>query len=163
MSYCHAITDNYKGRNRKDLKKLKPPSTPKKGIIFYKKDIIELYKQGFNISQILKKLDLNIGGNYLMIYKIFEENGVEIPIKEDKAILLKDINAQRLEDKIKKLKENIELIKNSNIDFNKKGWGVQVSKLLNITPSASLRWIKRNLPEFADKCWQHSDNKSVIY
>jgi hypothetical protein len=158
---CHAITDNYKGKNRKDLTKLNNKE-PKRGIIFYKKDIIELYKQGFNISQILKKLDLNIGGNYLMIYKIFEENGIEIPIKEDKAILLKDVEVKRLENKVKKLKENIELIKNSDIDFNKKGWGTQVSKLLNITPSASLRWVKRNLPEFANNCWQHSDNKNII-
>lgn len=53
-------------------------------------------------------------------------------------------------------------MKNSNINFNERGWGIKVSKLLKMTPSASLKWIKRNIPEFADKCWQHSDNASVV-
>jgi hypothetical protein len=155
---CHAITDNYKGKN---IKK-KNNKEPKKGIVFYKKDIIELYKKGFNILQILKKLDLNVGGNYLMIYKIFEENGVEIPIKEDKAILLKDKDLKKLEEKVSKFKNQIELIKNSNIDFNKKGWGKKVSELTGFTPSWSLKFVKKNFPEFANNCWQHSDNKNII-
>lgn len=158
---CHAITDNYKGKNRKDLKKFNL-NEPKKGVLFYKKDILRLYKEGLNISQILKELNLNIGGNYLMIYKIFEENNIEIPKKEDKAILLKEKELKLMEDNILKFKKQIELIRNSNIDFNKIGWGKKVSELTGFTPSWSLKWVKKNLPEFADKCWQHSDNKNIV-
>lgn len=159
---CHAITDNYKGKNRKDKKNLNNINEIKKGINFYKKDILNLYKEGNNIFQILKKLDLNIGGNYLMIYKILEKEGIEKPKKEEKYILKKEIDLNKTNEKLKLFEQQIEIIKNSNINFNERGWGIKVSKLLKMTPSASLKWIKRNIPEFADKCWQHSDNASVV-
>lgn len=151
---CHSITDTYKGKNRKDLLKIKT-SGPKKSAIGCKDDIIRLYKEGNNISQILKQLELNVGGNYKLIYKILKENNIEFLKKEDKAIQKQDLNHQKIEERINKLKNNIELIKNSNIDFNKSGWGVKVGKLLGITPSAALRWIKREMPEFAENCFKH--------
>ena len=68
---------------------------------FYKKDILNLYKEGNNISQILKKLDLNVGGNYLMIYKILEKEGIEKPKKEEKYILKKEMDLNKTNEKLK--------------------------------------------------------------
>lgn len=152
---CHSITDTYKGKNRKDLLKNQNIDN-KKSVIGFKEDIIKLYKEGNNISQILKQLGLNVGGNYLLIYKILKENNIEILVKEDKAILQQDLIQQKVEERIHRLKTNIELIKSSNIDFNKPGWGKKVGQLLGITPSASLRWVKREMPDFAKNCFKHS-------
>jgi len=52
------------------------------------------------------------------------------------------------EDKIKKLELIKQKIKNSKIDFSKKTWGVEISKLLNKSPQYSLKFIKKNFPEF---------------
>ena len=89
-------------------------------------------------------------------------NGIEKPIKEDKAILLKNKNISQIENKIELFNNNIKLIKNSNINFNERGWALKVSQLTGFTPSYSLKWIKKHLPEFANNCWQHSDNKNII-
>jgi predicted RNA-binding Zn-ribbon protein involved in translation (DUF1610 family) len=152
---CHSITDTYKGKNRKDLLKDKVLG-PKKSVIGYKDDIIRLYKEGNNISQILKQLELNVGGNYLLIYKILKENNIEVLIKNDKAISQQDLIQQKTENRINQLKTNINLIKDSNIDFNKSGWGKKVGHLLGMTPSSALKWVKREMPDFAKNCFKHS-------
>jgi hypothetical protein len=41
--------------------------------------------------------------------------------------------------------ENINKIKNSNIDFSKKTWGIEVSKLLNCSPQYALKFVKENI------------------
>jgi hypothetical protein len=50
--------------------------------------------------------------------------------------------------KIKKLELIKQKIKNSKIDFSKKTWGVEISKLLNKSPQYCLKFIKKNFPEF---------------
>jgi hypothetical protein len=152
---CHSITDTYKGKNRKDLLKGKILG-PKKSAIGYKDDIIRLYKEGNNISQILKQLELNVGGNYLLIYKILKENNIEVLVKSDKAISQQDLIQQKTENRMNQLKTNINLIKDSNIDFNKSGWGKKVGCLLGMTPSSALKWVKREMPDFAKNCFKHS-------
>jgi hypothetical protein len=152
---CHSLTDTYKGKNRKDLLKDKILG-PKKSAIGYKDDIIRLYKEGNNISQILKQLELNVGGNYLLIYKILKENNIEVLVKNDKAISQQDLIQQKTENRINQLKTNINLIKDSNIDFNRSGWGKKVGNLLGMTPSSALKWVKREMPDFAKNCFKHS-------
>jgi hypothetical protein len=47
------------------------------------------------------------------------------------------------------------LILNSNIDYSKFGWGVHLSKLLNITPQKSKKWVQKNMPAFyKEKCYR---------
>jgi 5-methylcytosine-specific restriction endonuclease McrA len=152
---CHSITDTYKGKNRKDLLKDKVVG-PKKSAIGCKDDIIRLYKEGNNISQILKQLELNVGGNYLLIYKILKENNIEVLVKNDKAISQQDLIQQKTENRMNQLKTNINLMKDSNIDFNKSGWGKKVGYLLGMTPSSALKWVKREMPDFAKNCFKHS-------
>ena len=47
--------------------------------------------------------------------------------------------------KIKHLKEKI---LNSDIDFSKKTWGVEVAKIINKTPQYSLKWVKEHMNEY---------------
>jgi hypothetical protein len=49
-------------------------------------------------------------------------------------------------------KNIIELIKKSNIDFNKWGWRKEVSILLNRTPQYSGKFIKDKIPELWEEC-----------
>ncbi|MCK9596770.1 DUF559 domain-containing protein [Candidatus Pacearchaeota archaeon] len=45
-------------------------------------------------------------------------------------------------------KQRIELVINSNIDFSKKTWRVELAKLLNINSQHSTRWLRKFIP-----CW----------
>ena len=44
---------------------------------------------------------------------------------------------------------------NSNINFTKKGWGVQLSIILNLTPQASIKFVKREIPDLYEHCFKH--------
>lgn len=143
---CHSITKNYKGKNIK------------KGKVCIKgneEQIVDLIKQGKNIKEILDSLNLKVGDNYKLIYKILKDKNIDLPKKENKSILRKNVEKQKIENKLNNLKQKIELIKNSQINFDKRGWGKEVGKLLNITPSAALKFVKRELPDFASKCFKH--------
>ena len=54
-----------------------------------------------------------------------------------------------------KRSERKNVILNSNIDFNKRGWLTKVSKLLNINKTVCLKWFKRNMNDFYE---QHKIN-----
>lgn len=82
------------------------------------------------------------------------KKGGEERNKRDK--VKKKINEVR---KTEKLEERKNLVINSNIDFNKKGWRLELSNILNFTPQASGNFVKKYMPEFYDKCWKHIDNK----
>ena len=58
----------------------------------------------------------------------------------------------------KKQKINIkkDLILNSNIDFQKYGWRLKLSKILKISPQASGNYLKKYTPEMWEKAWKHS-------
>ncbi|HEX5186508.1 MAG TPA: hypothetical protein VFV86_06420 [Nitrososphaeraceae archaeon] len=70
--------------------------------------------------------------------------------KERKKIKKEFENQQKIENKIL-------LIKNSNIDFSKKGWRLEVSKILNLTPQASGNFVRKNIPEIWNTCFKHID------
>jgi transposase-like protein len=146
---CHSQTSTFRGKNSK--KKNNTPISPEQ--------VIKLYGQGLNINEILERINFSNGGNYNTVYKILKNNNIVIPTKEDNFKLKKEIEAKKIENKIKLLQKRIDLIFNSNIDFNNKGWGKKVSQIINMTPSASLKFIYREMPEFSKKCWKHSDKK----
>lgn len=140
---CHSLTPTFRGRKWKRCNK------------FDEEKIVALIKQGKTIHQVFQELDIVIGGNYKKMYNIIRKHGIELPDKKDKAITKAKLDQQRAVNKIEKLKNRIELIKNSNIDFNKKGWGMKVSKLIGLTPCAALGFVRREMPEFANNCHQH--------
>jgi len=57
---------------------------------------------------------------------------------------IKEITQTQTQIKRNKRKE---LIRESNIDFTKYGWGQKLSKLLNITSSKAIKWIKNNMKD----------------
>lgn len=72
-----------------------------------------------------------------------------------------DWNQKQIEKKIKKQKfektkeKRIQLILNSNIDFNVWGWSKQVAQLIGITSRAAARFIKKYMPKLYEKCKIH--------
>jgi hypothetical protein len=143
---CHSQTDTWKkGKiNNRNILELN------------KEKIIDQIKNGKSLNKIFGEMNLNNGGNYKVLKKILKENNILILDKPRGYKKLNEINLSNIEDKLKILKQQIELIINSDIDFSKRGWGIKVGKLLNITPQAALKWVKRELPDFADKCFKHS-------
>ncbi len=62
----------------------------------------------------------------------------------------------QLEEKRKlERKEKIEIILNSNTDFTKPGWRLLLSKILNMTPQWSGRFVQHYIPELWEKCSKH--------
>lgn len=54
------------------------------------------------------------------------------------------------------LKEDlINKILNSNIDFEKSGWGKKLSEITGRSPAWGLRWVKNNIPEIEKICFKH--------
>ena len=143
---CHSQTLNFRKKN------FKQPLEKKK--FWTEQDILIELTLCNNINQVLTNLNLsNSGGNYKTVHKVIKkyklENFYEIPLpktKEKKYIRsLSEI-----------LNERIEFLKTSTIDFSSKGWGVKLGKEWNLTPYASMSWIKKNLPSFYEKCWKHN-------
>jgi very-short-patch-repair endonuclease len=54
----------------------------------------------------------------------------------------------------KKEKNNIDKVRNSNIDFSKFGWVTQISKIIDKQPQRINRWMKRYCPEILDKAFK---------
>lgn len=65
------------------------------------------------------------------------------------------------ENKQNKFNERVEKIINSKVNFKKFGWGVQISKILNMTSQASIRWIKKNMKDFYEKECVKSKNSKL--
>lgn len=61
------------------------------------------------------------------------------------------IEEKRLK-KIQANKEREEIILNSDIDFSSEGWIASLSKLLEISHTHVVRWMKEYMPEFLGKC-----------
>ena len=49
----------------------------------------------------------------------------------------------------------IKQIKESGIDFTKKGWGSKLSKIINRSPAWTLKWVKNNIPDLYSICFKH--------
>lgn len=176
---CHSITPTYRS---KKLKMNKPSLKDDQ--------ILEEIKKGGNVKNILNRLKLDeSGGNYKRIYRICEKNNIpkpkkvfddifineykklksefiKIPLKSTPKpdLTLKEmeniIRRYKNEEKIKNLQLEINEITNSKINFNKKGWQVQVAKILNIVPQAVKQWMVREMPDFYKNCWSHKDNNN---
>ena len=128
---CHSQTKTFRKNRSKKLKK---------SVSEIK--IIETFKNKNNINQTLLELNLsNSGGNYKRVKNILKKNNITIisPTIEHTEITYKD--------KIFKYKE---IIQNSNIDFSKQTWGIEVSKLIDKTPQWSLKFVKKHLPHLID-------------
>lgn len=150
---CHSLTSTFRS------KKLKVQNTNLSENI-----IIDEIKTGKNINQILLSLKLdNSGGNYKRIYNICKNNNIKIPEKKTpKPENNKQICQIKINSKIENLQNKINLIINSDIDFDKKGWSLKVSKILEIVPQAVKQWMIREMPEFYKNCWHHDDNKMAL-
>jgi len=73
------------------------------------------------------------------------------------------LNIKLNKHKITELKNNElkQQILNSRVEFNEMGWGVELSKILNMTPQNCLRITKKLLPEFyKEKCWKKFEDKN---
>jgi len=144
---CHSQTPTY--RKRKNIK-------PKKKN-YSEEELLNKIKEGKNINQILNSLNLdNSGGNYKRIEKLIKKYNIILPEKFDKAIQQQEIIKENTKIRIKEFEDKIKLVKNSNIDFNKRGWGVKLGKLLDLTPFGAMNWLKKNIPQFYENCWKHN-------
>ena len=54
------------------------------------------------------------------------------------------------------IKEVLSLVSTSNIDFTKRGWTVELSKIINKTPSYSNKIIKEKFPQIWEMCYKHN-------
>ena len=50
-------------------------------------------------------------------------------------------------------KERWKIIQNSNIDFQKFGWVIEISKLFGISTNRGGEYIKKHFPEFYKTCY----------
>jgi 5-methylcytosine-specific restriction endonuclease McrA len=81
-------------------------------------------------------------------YKNKNKNSSKEKVLARKKIQLENIKHENF---IKK-QNYINFMKNkileSKVDFSKKTWGVEVSKILNKTPQYSLKWVKKHMKEY---------------
>lgn len=75
--------------------------------------------------------------------------------RKDKKSLISKIKKQNLNEI--KINNYVELIKNSNINFNKHGWRIELGKILNLTPQYVGNLIKKHFPEI----WENSKKHNV--
>jgi hypothetical protein len=116
----------------------------------FKESLIVLYKKEIDI---FKKYVLEKYGKYFIN---FYEN------KESKKIkTVEEINKKRREDGYNRQKIKIELIKNSNINFNKKGWIQEVVNLTKLRRQYVKIFMKLYLPEIFEGAYkfEKSNNK----
>ncbi len=107
------------------------------------------HKDGINNNNELSNLRF-LCSNCDSIQDTYKNRNKKIS-KELRIIKDKIIYQQKEEIKRQKKEKLIEFCKSkileANIDFSKKTWGVEVSKLLNKTPQYCLKFIKQNIPE----------------
>lgn len=120
--------------------------------------LIEIpYLLCFNEKYISKIIEKSTKGKKINFIK---------PVKRIKRINKEKIQKElmykeRIKNNLKKQQENIEKNKNkiinSNINFSKFGWVIQVSKILNCSPQYVNRWIKKNMLDFyKEKCFKRN-------
>jgi len=118
--------------------------------------ILELhYSICWNLDKLEKIIHIREQPDYSEYFKIKEEKS-KLRVKIDtlprgqKALIRSD----------KKWEKHKELVKTSDIDFSKFGWGVKLSKILGITPQKSSLWMKRHFPEiYRDICFKVKRSK----
>jgi very-short-patch-repair endonuclease len=60
-----------------------------------------------------------------------------------------------------KNKPIIEEILKSDINFSRKGWVKQVSKIINISENKGGQWVKKNMPDFYKTCWKRCSHNLI--
>lgn len=55
-----------------------------------------------------------------------------------------------------KVKDSLDNLKNSNIDFSKYGWVKEASEIICVTPQKVGKWLKREDPQFYEKCYKRN-------
>lgn len=149
---CHSQTSTYKSKNR----------IRNTNIILDEQDIIQRVKNKESIKNILISYGLRYEGNsYSKIYQILIKNNIEVPSynpsKSEQLARSIIYNNNKTSIKIQELTNNII---NSNIDFNKPGWGIEVSHILKCSPQYAVRWVKKHMPTFyEEKCWSQQKNQ----
>jgi hypothetical protein len=51
------------------------------------------------------------------------------------------------------LNNNKKLVLNCKVDFNKRNWHIELSRVMNNTPEEAYVFVKTNMPDFYDKCF----------
>ena len=126
-------------------------------IDFSKKGWINELSKFLNYSYqgIVKFMKTNLEDFYIeKCYKQIQYNKKEISSKQvkEKIKIVKEKTTQYL-DSILVLNKN--LVLNSNIDFSKKGWINELSKVLEYSIQATVRWMKKNMKDFyEEKCYK---------
>ena len=99
----------------------------------------------------------------------FELHNMNYPYEVEKEIddLIEDYKRKAEEKKNKKIKNKIrksnmdkklekerwKIIQNSNIDFQKFGWVIEISKLFGISTNRGGKYIRKHFPEFYKTCY----------
>lgn len=55
----------------------------------------------------------------------------------------------------------IEQIRDSNVDFSKRGWRLELSKYLDITPQYAGVFIKKNIPDIWEICYKQNSGRKM--
>jgi len=128
----------------------------------------------------IKNLDIDFSKSdwYLILSKylnIKNPKNVIIWMKKRVPELYKICNTECI-NKVDNLKKNakikqrtrINLILNSNINFQSSNWTIELGKLLNIDPGSVQTWVRKNMNDFYETCykdnrgkhnWQNKKNK----
>ena len=171
---CHSQTKTYK-RKKTLISNTPKPQIPD-GVIIKELEI------GNNLNQTLLRLKLsNSGGNYRRLKNIIKTYNLEEIVNKVKREEQKknELEKQLINENIiktlkgelkfiaknekiikisnfEKNKNRIQLIKDSDIDFNLSGWGKKLGGLFNMSPFGAMNWMKKELPEFYKNCFKHN-------
>ncbi len=86
----------------------------------------------------------------------------ERPKKIKPEIIRKEIYNYRTGELTTKIKDDMEIIKNCDIDFTKYGWVTKLATLLGKKPQKINRWMKKYMPEILEKSFQKSNNLAAV-
>jgi hypothetical protein len=147
---CDAALPTFKGKNKR--KKRNTENILKEKEQTY----ISLKEINSNRENILYKID-NFNKNKTWKSKLSKELGWSISklnkfLTEYRPTLI-DINNRNSKEKTLEL---INIIENNleKINFEEKGWTIQVNNLINKTPQYSYKFIKKYFPLIFEKCWK---------
>ena len=108
-------------------------------------DLIEDYKRKAEEKKIKKDRKISKSKDKPQSIKIKKPKKLKVKICKDKHP--KNVIDSQLE------KERWEIIQQSNIDFQKFGWVIEISKLFGISTNRGGKYIRKHFPEFYKTCY----------